>query len=53
VLRYVVERTLACFGHFRRLTLCYERSAEHFQAFHDIAACRLTVTRLRRYELTF
>ena len=48
-LRYVVERTLACFSHFRRLRMCYERTAEHFQAFHDIAACCLTVTRLRRY----
>lgn len=25
VLRYVIERTLACFSHFRRLRLCYER----------------------------
>jgi hypothetical protein len=33
--------------------MCYERSGEHFQAFHDIAACCLTVTRLRRYELPF
>ena len=52
-LRYVVERTLACFSHFRRIRMCYERTAEHFQALHDIAACCLTVTRLRRYELPF
>ena len=51
--RYVVERTLACFSHFRRLRMCYERTAEHFQAFHNIAACCLTVTRLPRYELPF
>ena len=50
-LRYVVERTLACFSHFRRLRMCYERNGEHFQAFHDIAACCLTVTRLHAYEL--
>jgi len=47
VLRYVVERTLACFGHFRRLKLCYERWGSHFQAFHDLAAAVLVITRLR------
>ena len=52
-LRYVVERTLACFSHFRRIRVCYERLGEHFQAFHDIAACCLTVTRLQSYELPF
>jgi hypothetical protein len=51
--RYVVERTLACFGHFRRIRVCYERWGEHFQAFHDLAACCLVVTRLRRYEIQF
>jgi hypothetical protein len=51
--RYVVERTLAGFSQFRRLRLCYERSGEHFQAFHELAACCLVVTRLRHYELQF
>lgn len=51
--RYVVERTLACFSHFRRLRLCYERWGEHFQAFHDLAACCLIATRLRQYELRY
>lgn len=51
--RYVVERTLAGFGHFRRIGTCYERKGEHFQAFHDLAACCLVVTRLRHYELQF
>jgi hypothetical protein len=51
--RYVVERTLACFSHFRRLKMCYERWPQHFQAFHDLAACCLIVTRLRSYELQF
>jgi hypothetical protein len=51
--RYVVERTLACFSHFRRLRMCYERWPQHFQAFHDLAACCLIVTRLRGYELRF
>ncbi len=49
-LRYVVERTLACFSHFRRLRMCYERTPEHFQALHDLAACCLIATRLKRYE---
>jgi transposase len=51
IFRYVAERTLACFSHFRRLRMCYERKAEHFQAFHDLAACCLVVTRLRSYQL--
>ena len=51
--RYVVERTLACFSHFRRLRMCYERWGEHFQAFHELAACCLIVTRLRSYRLRF
>ncbi len=52
-LRYVVERTLACFSHFRRLRLCYERTGEHFQALHEVAACCLIAARIKRYELQF
>jgi transposase len=44
--RYVVERTLAWFGHNRRLKICYEKSGAHFQAFHDLAACLICVRRL-------
>jgi len=51
VFRYVVERTLACFSHFRRLRMCYERTGEHFQALHQLAACCLVATRLKSYEL--
>lgn len=36
--RYVVERTLAWFGNYRRLKLCYEKTGSHFQAFHELAA---------------
>jgi len=36
--RYVVERTLAWFGHCRRLKLCHEKDGSYFQAFHDLAA---------------
>ena len=48
--RFVVERTLACFSHFRRLRLCYERFGIHFQAFHDLAACLLVCSRLKQYR---
>lgn len=46
--RCVAERTLAWFGHFRRLKLCYERTGEHFQGFHDLAAAVLCARRLDR-----
>lgn len=45
--RYVVERTLACFSHYRRLRLCYERVGMQFQAFHDLTACLLVYTRIK------
>ena len=44
--RWVVERTFAWLGNFRRLKLCYERTGEHFQAFHDLAACVLCAAKL-------
>jgi transposase len=52
-LRYVVERTLACFSHFRRIRVCYERKPEHFQAFNEIAACCLVATRIKKYVRRF
>ena len=45
--RYVVERTLAWLGNYRRLKLCYERTPEHFQAFHVLAACVICSNRIR------
>jgi IS5 family transposase len=36
--RWVVERTLAWFARFRRLTVRYERRADIFEAFHHLAA---------------
>lgn len=36
--RYVVERSLAWFGNYRRLKFCYERTGCHFQAFHELAS---------------
>ena len=44
--RYVVERTLAWFGHCRRLKLCYEKHGKFFQAFHDLAAALLCANKL-------
>jgi transposase len=46
--RWVVERTLAWFSRFRRLTVQYERRIDIFQAFHHLAAaliCRRFVQR--------
>ena len=37
--RYVVERTHAWFGNYRRLRVCYERTGRSTQAFHELAAC--------------
>jgi transposase len=46
--RYVIERTMAWIGTNRRLKLCYERTGEHFRAFHVLAACVICANRLRR-----
>lgn len=52
-LRYVIERTLACFSHFRRLRLCYERWGKHFQALHELAAAMLVCSRIKSRQLSF
>jgi transposase len=36
--RWVIERTIAWFTGYRRLTIRYERSAKHFCAFLTLAA---------------
>lgn len=46
--RYVVERTLAAFGHCRRLKLCYEKEGRYFQSFHELAAGLLCFRRLQQ-----
>ncbi len=51
-IRYVVERSLAWFSHFRRIRLCYERSGERFQAFHDLAASLMLCPRIKRLRLS-
>lgn len=46
--RWVIERTLAWFSRFRRLTVRYERRIDIFEAFHHLAAaliCRRFVQR--------
>lgn len=45
--RYVVERTMAWWDHFRRIGRCRERTPEHFQGLHDLAACVLCANKLR------
>ena len=45
--RYVVERTMSWWPHFRRVLVCHERIGEHFQAFHELAACVLGANKLR------
>ena len=45
--RYVVERTMSWWTHFRRINLCYERRGEHFQGLHELAACVVCANKLR------
>jgi transposase len=45
--RYVVERTMSWWTHFRRINLCYERTKAHFQGLHELAACVLCANKLR------
>jgi transposase len=49
--RYVVERSLSWLSNFRRLKLCYERFGEHFQAFHELAACLICAHRIEQLKL--
>lgn len=45
--RYVVERTMSWWTHFRRINFCYERKGEHFQGLHKLAACIICANKLR------
>jgi hypothetical protein len=45
--RYVVERTMSWWTHFRRINFCYERRGEHFQGLHDLAAAIICANKLR------
>ena len=44
--RWIVERTIAWFGSFRRLLVRHERSTEMFLAFFQFAAALITLRRL-------
>lgn len=44
--RYVIERTMVWFGHWRRLKICYEKTAQHWQAYNELAACMICFRRL-------
>ena len=45
--RYVVERTMSWWTHFRRINFCYEKKGEHFQGLHELAACIICANKLR------
>src|SRR3954454_8599070 len=45
--RWVVERTMSWWTHFRRINFCYERKGEHFQGLHELAACVVCANKLR------
>jgi hypothetical protein len=45
--RYVVERTMSWWTHFRRINFCYERTKAHFQGLHELAAAVLCANKLR------
>lgn len=49
--RYVVERSLSWVSNSRRLKFCYERFGEHFQAFHELAACLICANRIEQLGL--
>ena len=47
-IRYVIERTMVWFGHWRRLKLCYEKTGVHWQAYHELAASLICFRRLHK-----
>jgi len=44
--RYVVERTHSWFMSFRRLVVCDEGKAAHYQGMYQLAACVICARRL-------
>ena len=48
--RWVVERTLAWFVRFRRLTVRYERRADILEAFHRLAAALICLRFVERWS---
>ena len=47
--RWVVERTLAWFARYRRLTVRYERRANLWEAFHHLAASLISWRFVQRF----
>jgi transposase len=46
----VIERTLAWFARFRRLTVRYERRADILEAFHHLAAALICLRFIGRWS---
>lgn len=46
--RYVIERTMAWFGHRRRLKICYEKMGPHWQAYHELTASLICFRRWQK-----
>jgi len=49
-MRYVIERTMVWFGHWRRLKVCYEKTGPHWQAYNELAAVMICFRRLQKLE---
>jgi transposase len=48
--RWVIERTLAWFARFRRLTVRYERRLDILEAFHSLAAALICLRFVERWS---
>jgi transposase len=46
--RYVVERTIAWLGNFRRIDRCYERTGPAWQAMNELACCVICAGKLKK-----
>ena len=46
--RYVIERTMGWFGHWRRLKVCYEKTGAHWQAYHELVASLICFRRWQK-----
>lgn len=49
--RYVVERTIAWLGNFRRIERCYERTGAAWQAMNELACCVICAGKLQKLNL--
>ena len=49
IFRVVAEHAMSWFNQSKRIRLCYERTAEMLQGFHDLAASLLVFRRLTRF----